>query len=120
MLGKISKSDIDNSILFIAAKIKFACKKKNINKVSLLSSNLKNIEQDIQDKLQIAMKKMDIEVEIIGDVLQDIDAMCKLFDVGNCVLIEKTNVSNYNSVFDLVQLCQENEINNIGVIDIIK
>ena len=120
LLGKISKSNIEKTAYLIATKVKFLCAKSNIKKVAIISSDITCIEKEIQESIQDTMEKMDIQVEIIGAVLDECDEMSRLLNIGNCVLVEKTNVSNYNKVFNLAQFCRENEINNIGVVDIIK
>lgn len=120
LLGKISESDIEETLPFVVAKVKLACNKASISKLALVSSDFGCIHEDIQKQLVQALDKQGIELVLIEDVLKDCDAMSRMFEIGNCLLLEKTGTSRYDKVYDIVELCEENSIGIIGVADIEK
>lgn len=118
-LVKVKSDSNDDDLKFAAVKIKAACKKAEIDKIALISSNKENLEN--KDKqLSELLSKHNINVDILSAPMLDCDVMGKLFELGNCFIMEKTGVSKYSSVQDMVALCNENNINILGVVDIKK
>ena len=120
LLGKISESDSGETLPFVVAKARLACNKEDISKLALVSSDFSCIGEDIQKQLVQALDKQGIELIAIEDVLKDCDAMNRLFEIGDCLLLEKTGTSRYDKVYDIVELCDENSIGIVGVVDIEK
>ena len=120
LLGKISESDSGETLPFVVAKARLACNKEDISKLALVSSDFSCIGEDIQTQLVQALDKQGIELIAIEDVLKDCDAMNRLFEIGDCLLLEKTGTSRYDKVYDIVELCDENSIGIVGVVDIEK
>ena len=118
--GKVNKNDMESDLAFIVAKIKLACNKTGISKLALVSSHMDMMNEDIQESLIELLSKQNVELVCVKDILKDCDAMSRLFDLGGCVMIEKQGVSKYNSVYDIVDLCEENNINILGVVDVAK
>ena len=55
--------------------------------------------------------------ENFAEIVTDSEAMSKLFAEEAAVMIEKKGVSLYQRVYDMVDLCVENEVSILGVID---
>lgn len=120
LLGKIPEKNILESISFITAKIKMACRKDTIEKLAIISSDFDNIDEEIKMQLEKALETQGVQALFIPDVLKDCENMNQLFEIGSCMMIEKFGVSKYNSVYDLAAMCNENEVNIIGVAEIVK
>lgn len=120
LFGKISETNIEETIPFVIAKAKLACTKGKIEKLAIVSSDFDNIDEDIMKSLKHTLDKQGVDAIIIEDVLKNCDSMNQLFETGNCLVLEKTGISKYDKVYDLVMLCNENNINIIGVADVVK
>lgn len=118
LLGHISEADLKKQIGFVIAKILAVCKKKQITKVALISSDMSKISEDVQVHLTKILEKQGVELIVIPDVATDSNSMAELFAMGNAIMIEKTGVSLYQSVYDMKDLCMENEVSLLGVVDI--
>lgn len=119
-IRKVKLSDLEEDLAFAVAKINLICSKNNITKLAMLSSDYEKVANSIKDEMAKLLKKQNIDLIFVKDVMKDCDAMKKLFEIENCIVVEEIGVSRYNSVYDMVELCDENNINIIGVLDIAK
>ena len=117
LLGNISESEMQEQLGFVVAKILAACKKKEITKLALISSDMRNISENMQEDLVKKLEKQGIQLDVLAEIVTDSEAMSKLFAEGAAVMIEKKGVSLYQRVYDMVDLCMENEVSILGVID---
>lgn len=117
LLGNISESEMQEQLGFVVAKILAACKKKEITKLALISSDMRNISENMQEDLVKKLEKQGIQLDVLAEIVTDSEAMSKLFAEGAAVMIEKKGVSLYQRVYDMVDLCVENEVSILGVID---
>ena len=113
----ISESEMQEQLGFVVAKILAACKKKEITKLALISSDMRNISENMQEDLVKKLEKQGIQLDVLAEIVTDSEAMSKLFAEGAAVMIEKKGVSLYQRVYDMVDLCVENEVSILGVID---
>ena len=80
------------------------------------SDDLEQTEQKIID-MEKKLEKQGIQLDVLAEIVTDSEAMSKLFAEGAAVMIEKKGVSLYQRVYDMVDLCMENEVSILGVID---
>ena len=116
-LGKIGLNTIDNDVAFVVIKIKAMCNKSNINKLAFISSVNDFLDGECEKIVEL-LKEQNIELERVKGVMKDCDAMDTLLKLGKCIMIEKTGKSQYNTVHDMVQFCEENDVNIMGVVDL--
>lgn len=110
--------DYGDNLSFIALKIKLACKAADVTKIALISSCFEGVSEEICADLRKRLKKEEIELICLKDVLTDGTALSNLFDIGNCVLIEKTEQSKIADIRNVMELCNENGIQVMGVVDV--
>ena len=101
-----------------ATKITAACTKQQIKKLALISTDGKS--EECIDVLNSILAENGLNVSCISGFLSDYKEMGNLLDVGNCVIIESIGSSLYASVCDEVDLCNDNGVNIIGLINIDK
>ena len=118
LLGHISETDLKKQIGFVIAKILAVCKKKQITKVALVSSDMSKISEDVRLHLIKMLEEQGVKLIMVPDVTTDSNSMAELFAMGNAIMIEKTGVSLYQKVYDMTDLCIENEVSLLGVVDI--
>ena len=78
---------------------------------------MRNISENMQEDLVKKLEKQGIQLDVLAEIVTDSEAMSKLFAEGAAVMIEKKCVSLYQRVYDMVDLCMENEVSILGVID---
>ena len=66
------------------------------------------------------LKENGLKVESSTSFMSDYKEMGALLRIGNCVIVEKINSSLYSSVYDEVDLCKENSVNILGLVNIAK
>jgi len=118
LLGHISETDLEKQMGFVIAKILAVCKKKQITKVALVSSDMSKISEDVRLHLIKMLEEQGVKLIMVPDVTTDSNSMAELFAMGNAIMIEKTGVSLYQKVYDMTDLCIENEVSLLGVVDI--
>lgn len=116
--GDLLESEYKEKLNFVALKLKLMCDKKGINKVALISSDYSNLSDEIVEDLCQRIKTEDIELVKVGNVLTDSKEMRKLFDAGACIFAEATNKTKIKKMNQLVELCYENNIEKLGVVEI--
>lgn len=108
----------EEAMAFIALKIKRACDLLDIRQLAMLSSNYGNIPDKIMRDLQNLLKEEQIELIKVDKPLLNGTAMGRLFEIGNCIIIEKKGDSKIAGIRDIVELCNENDVHIVGVVDI--
>ena len=115
-------ANVDSSMkeLDVAAtKITATCVKQNINEIALISVNESEAESYAK-ALAGKLKENGITAKLLVGFLSDYKVMGELFDAGHCAIIEKLGSSIYSKVGEEVDLCNENNVNIIGLINIDK
>ena len=115
-------ANVDSSMkeLDVAAtKITATCVKQNINEIALISVNESEAESYAK-ALAGKLKVNGITAKLLVGFLSDYKVMGELFDAGHCAIIEKLGSSIYSKVGEEVDLCNENNVNIIGLINIDK
>lgn len=117
-LGKLT-DDGDDAIGMIAMKICLACRKDKIQKLALISSDFSLISEEGIEALSERLKTEGIQVVKLDRAMVDGKSMSELFDIGHCVLMEKTGKTKIAKLADVVELCSDNSIGVYGVVDMI-
>lgn len=120
LFGHVSASNPLEQMGFSVAKIIAVCKKRDITQIALISSNMDLIEENVQNTLKEMLEKQNVELEIMSNVVTDSEEMGKLFELQNAVVIEKKGTSLYQRVYDIIDLCEDNEVSILGLIDVQK
>ncbi len=117
ILADVKNSSDDLNVL--ATKITATCTKQRIKEIALISTNEDNTSS-CAENLKEKLTKNGLNVTLLSDFLSDHKVMGTLFNIGNCVIIERMGSSLYSSVLDEVDLCNENSINIIGLVNLDK
>ena len=117
--GELLNISQEEAIQRVAANIMLTCKNKNKDKIALVSSDFENINFDIVEKIKKGLEDFGITAIVLKNVLDDSKGILELFEVGECVLVEKTEKTQIKKVDEFINICYENEINLYGMVDII-
>ncbi len=115
VIGNVGDSIEELSI--VSTKITAICTKHNIREIALITTNEKNTEVFI-DELGSKLNTNGIIVQCINGFFSDYKSLEELLKVNNCVIVEKMASSVYSKVYDEVVLCNENDINIVGLVNI--
>lgn len=116
--GEGITQNYEDNMSIIALKIKMACSLVQKTKVALLSTCFADISEQIISDLNSRLGKESIEVVQLDKVTKDGQQLQKLFDVGCCFMIEKTGVSQVSNIMEFYEICTENKIDMLGVVDV--
>lgn len=101
------------------ARVGYYCKHNKISEVSLLSTVSENsFVKELSDKLIDELNKEGIKATFVGDILSSTDALDKLLEASNVILIEKSECSRYNDIDRTVSFLERDEINIAGTINV--
>ena len=114
--GEIKRSD--PMIHLLIPQIQMACQEKKIKDLAVLSSDFKNIDEEIKSSLSELMAARNIHLEVINDILHDSADMDRLFEIGNAVLLEKVGRSSVRKTVQITEFCKNNGIGILGVISV--
>ncbi len=114
-----SLKDTNEGLSVVATKITATCTKKQITNVALITTNEANTKS-VLDALSNMLSENGIIVNTITGYMSDYKELGKLLEIENCVIIEKIGSSLFSSVCDEVELCNDNAIQIIGLINIEK
>ena len=103
----------------IATKILASCNKQLLDEIIIISTNVDGTKESI-DLLSKKLKENGLKVESSTSFMSDYKEMGALLRIGNCVIVEKINSSLYSSVYDEVDLCKDNSVNILGLVNIAK
>lgn len=117
ILGSVTNANKDMDI--IATKILASCNKQLLDEIIIISTNVDGTKESI-DLLSKKLKENGLKVESSTSFMSDYKEMGALLRIGNCVIVEKINSSLYSSVYDEVDLCKENSVNILGLVNIAK
>ena len=99
------------------ANIRALCTKNECKKMCIMSTlTLNNKEKENIEFLQEQLKNDEIEVEFVGNVMENVSGFDKLVETGVAVLLEKTKETRYVTMNQIVSVCEEHQINVLGVI----
>ena len=117
ILGSVTNANKDMDI--IATKILASCNKQLLDEIIIISTNVDGTKESI-DLLSKKLKENGLKVESSTSFMSDYKEMGALLRIGNCVIVEKINSSLYSSVYDEVDLCKDNSVNILGLVNIAK
>ena len=113
---KIPERDTNN---LVAASIKLAARKENIDEVYLIGCTLPEAAVSICNTVQKALGDVGIEVKILSNVQYDPEAMKQLEDVQGVVLVETVGISVYMEIAGELELMKRQGIKVLGGIMVI-
>lgn len=117
-LGKLSDNNDEDMLGMTAMKICLACRKDKVDRLAIISSEFANVSEEGIEALVNRLNKENIEVVKLERALVDGKSMSELFDIGRCVLAERTGKTKLAKLSNLVDLCNENSIGIYGVVDL--
>lgn len=99
------------------ANIRALCTKNECNKMCIMSTlTLNDKEKENIEFLQKQLKNDGIEVEFVGNIMENVSGFDQLVEIGVAVLLEKTKETRYVAMNQIVSVCEEHQINVLGVI----
>ena len=104
----------------VVSKIKKYCQNKGISSITLLSTDLPSVSNDMLAKLRNELKKRDINGELFNEKsLKGANGsyIDQLLSMKHCLFIEKVNSTKIDKLYEIVKLCNENEIGIVGVVN---
>ena len=110
--------DNRNLVKLIASKIKGYCDDHDINRIALISSEDKLIQDDAVRYLTNNLESKGVEAVTLKDVNSDSRDLDALLEIRHCLVIERVNYSYYGQVYDLVAMMKDNDINIIGAVEL--
>ncbi len=117
-LGKVTESEDDDRFGMLVVKIVLACKKNNIQKMALIGTDFGIVADNMVDELVSKLGEQDIETQRLEHVRSDCNELSTLFGIGKCLLVEHTGKTKIKDLEELVNICNDNDIDIYGVIDI--
>ena len=104
----------DDSIDYAVVRITAYCRNHRITELSLLSSRSDRVIEDAADALRSRLSKQGIKVLSTEKVATDSKALSELITSRYGLFIEKLQGGNRKKLRELIQFCNENEVEVIG------
>ncbi len=117
-LGKVTESEDDDRFGMLVVKIVLACKKNNIQKIALVGTDFGIVADNVVDELISKLGEQGIETQRLEHVRSDCNELSTLFGIGKCLLVEHTGKTKIKDLEEIVNMCNDNDIDIYGVIDI--
>lgn len=115
IFDKIRKKNNDKKECLISTRIVKECRDSNIQKLAIIGDIDKNIKEYLEN-IKLLLKKNDIEIQLVGDIINDIDsinALDKELPVLLAVSGKKTTYKYFNQI---VEVCITKNIDIKGYI----
>lgn len=94
-----------------------ACKRENVEKLFVITSvPLSQNESRLLETLKKNLEKKGIRMVLGQDVLHNASLMEQMAEIGQVVLLEKTEVSSYAEIEQELSLCAQQQIKVLGAI----
>lgn len=124
LLKKITYGDdlrmsYEDSLSFVALKLKLACKAEAVDKLALISSDFSMISEDRLKDLVSRLEKEGINTVKLDPILTNGENMERLFEINKCIVLEQTGKSRVKSLAKLMNFCAENGMGVYGVVDFV-
>ena len=104
----------DQQLEAIAVRIELYCKQKGIEKIGLIGSSTELLHGEEVKKIKDFLSALGVDVQVIGNVYLDVEALKKGIDVGKAIVVEGTGVSIYGEMENLIQKSIEYNIELLG------
>ena len=117
-LKKIGDLEDDYQTHIVVSTICKYSRDHNINKFVLISTDFSNIPRTTLNALQEELKKHNLEVVMVNGADMNIADLDQLILLNYCIFIERINATKIEDLFKLVNLCNDIEINIVGVVNI--
>jgi len=111
--------DYESLIAYLTIRLEKICEKENIDKIAVISSNDRIINNDFANQLFSDCSLKNIELVLVGNVLKNANDFKEVISINNVILIEREYESVIENVRKVVDLCNNNEIKIHGVIGIV-
>ncbi len=104
----------------IVSKIQKYCHRNSIDSVTLVSTDMSMISNDLLAELMHELKKRNIEATLFNEKTKEgkndsyID---QLLSMDNCLFVEKVDSTEIDKLYGIVKLCNDNEIGIAGVVN---
>ncbi len=106
----------EEALDMVAANIRIAMAKKDAKKVMVTGAILGAEEKAIAEDLATKLKKDGIEILCASPILYNAEALEKLVEIGQVVLVEKVEKSLCGEVEREIEICRQQEVNLIGCV----
>ena len=110
-------NDTEEQIEYLANSIFNKCNINGLTNVTLC--NVDNNEIEIKEKIKTSLEKNGIVCDIVKDIVWNSDALNKIINTKNTIIIGQTDVSLKKNLTDEVVICDKFGINVIGMIVLI-
>lgn len=104
----------EEAVGLAAVAVKMAVKKEAIREVFCIGCNVKERSQKIAEQLQDILKKEDIAMKTLSNVLYDQEALGQLSDAKCVFLLETVNSTFYDEIERELELLSRQEIRILG------
>lgn len=103
------------SINLATTAVKIAVNKIDLKSICLMGCDMETVgTNEICNKIKESLKKDNITITILNNVLYDAEAMAQLDNIDGVVLIEKVGSTMYCEITDELELVRRQHINVIG------
>lgn len=110
-------NDTEEQIEYLANSIINKCNINGLTNVTLC--NVDNNEIEIKEKIKTSLEKNGIACDFVKDIVRNSDALNKIINTKNTIIIGQTDVSLKKNLTDEVVICDKFGINVIGMIVLI-
>ena len=108
----------EESIAYAAVRIGAYCDNHKIDRLAVISSDGSGTVQKAVTKLQKELRKQEVDLIPTENVVRDSNALTDLIETGACILVEKLKGGNRQKAAELLQFCQENDVEVIGAMGV--
>lgn len=114
--GKEAKLSYEEQVELIASNIYIACKKENMKEVFVSGSEMKSVPEAFITDVKKALEEHDIVLSAGKGISYDAESLLQAEKVGNILLIEADEVSKCDEIAKELNLCIQNQIQNLGIV----
>lgn len=115
-IGSVHKSKKKSEGLQkLSCKIKWICEYHNTDSISIVGGFSK-LEPDVQELFNAKITECGVNSKIVGDIVNDVDAMDKVLPGENVIIAVLENETSYNYIDSLIENCILKKANIIGYV----
>ena len=114
--GKDAKLSYEEQVEMIASNIYIACKKQNVKEVFVSGSEMNSVPEAFIADVEKALEEKGIALSAGKGISYDAESLLKAEEIGNVLLIEADEVSKCEEIAKELNLCVQNQIQNLGII----
>ena len=98
----------------IAANVRIAMRSIGAKQVILTGAVCGDSQTAVLEALTKRLEKDKIEIVLVSPILYDAEALEKMVEIGNVVLVEKAELSLYDEVAKEIEVCMQQGVNLLG------